>query len=372
MDNIVFAGSFDPITNGHLWVIKEALNISKKVTVFIAENPAKKSFFTKQQKAKLIFDTCVENGIEDRVSVHIIQNQFIAQASIDFGAEYMIRGIRSGIDFDYESVLQHANTDLIRGAKTLFVMPPRDLESVSSSFVKSLIGPVGWHMYVKKLVPLSVYNEIIKEYLIGQFKKHGLDETYHQMIDYCLFNYDLPGRYYHNVEHIIQCVSELDKLVTEFPYRILPLDVQNLLLAILFHDVVYGQKSPQSDEELSAEKLSGFIVNKPHHNKAVEYILLTQHLSQKRKENLTEAEKIMISIDLSILGQNPDLYNEYAQNIRKEYSYAPDIDYAKGRISALNTILANPPIFPSTCFSKYEARAHSNIKNEIQILQKGI
>jgi pantetheine-phosphate adenylyltransferase len=165
MEKIVFAGSFDPLTNGHLWVIQEGLEIAQKVCVFVAENNNKKTMFSAIDRKTMIEESCNAKGFKDRVEVIVVNNEYVANKAIQIGASHLIRGIRSSNDFDYEGLIQKTNADILGGAKTVFVMPPRDLESVSSSFVKTLVGPVGWHWHVKQFLPLPVYKRFLEDFV---------------------------------------------------------------------------------------------------------------------------------------------------------------------------------------------------------------
>ncbi len=73
----------------------------------------------------------------------VVQGDYTARAAKRHGIDYLIRGIRNTADFDYENLIQRANVDVLHGAKTIFVMPPRDLGSVSSSFVRGVTGAGG-------------------------------------------------------------------------------------------------------------------------------------------------------------------------------------------------------------------------------------
>ena len=79
MEKIVFAGSFDPLTNGHLWVISEALEIADKLMVFVAENVNKNTLFDSKDRKKMIEDSCRDNGFGDRVEVLIVRNEYVAK-----------------------------------------------------------------------------------------------------------------------------------------------------------------------------------------------------------------------------------------------------------------------------------------------------
>lgn len=365
MKKIVFAGTFDPITNGHFWIIKESLSFADKVLVFISENPTKKTMFDVQTRKSFIEKTAQENGIGDSVEVHVVKSEYVAQKAIALGAQYMVRGIRSASDFDYEMLIQKTNRDVLNGAKTLFLMPPRDLESVSSSFVKLLVGPVGWSSHVKKFVPNVVYQSWLEKYLYDELNSLNLFEQTNmkQFFDYCLKEYAKPNRHYHNLEHIVQCVTELKWFQANTENKLSDKDYIQLLVAILAHDVVYGEKANQTDEELSAIKVLQYLGG--DYANASDLVLITQHLTQNNKDNLTRLEELMISIDLSILAQDWEDYSEYAVKISKEYYYVPCDLYIEGRKAALQKILDKNKLFPSPEFANKEDKARENIKREL-------
>ncbi len=368
MEKIVFAGSFDPLTNGHLWVIQEGLNIAKEVVVFVAENNTKKTMFSAQERLEMIQKTCSALPNGDRISVMIINNEYTARKAIQIGATHLIRGIRSSGDFDYESLIQKTNTDVIRGAKTLFVMPPRELESVSSSFVKSLVGPIGWHFHIKSFLPPLVYENFLKKFIEKTFLEHfkpHLTQDYQastKFLDLVFSNYSAPHRHYHNLEHITHCLQEMLWLKNNFD---LSIDYTQLTVAILAHDIVYGQHSKDfTDEQLSSQLLLDIFGN--NFLLASSLVLATQHFITD-SSSLSEEAKIMRSIDLAILGQDQIMYNSYVANIKKEYCHIPQDVFNSSRLKALKS-LNEKTLFESPYFSHYEEIAHCNLNDEIYSL----
>ncbi len=75
-------------------------------------------------------------------------------------ADYILRGIRSSNDYEYERVMRHINGDMAPEITTTFLMPPRDIAELSSSMVKSLIGPDGWEQSVRRYVPAPVFEAL--------------------------------------------------------------------------------------------------------------------------------------------------------------------------------------------------------------------
>lgn len=155
MRKAVYAGSFDPITNGHLWMIEQSSNLFDKITVAIGINPNKKYTFNLDLRLEMLQRATQHI---DNVQVTTFESQYLVDYAKSIDAQWLIRGLRSMDDFEYEKSMRYFNQDLNPLIQTIFLMPPRDLVEVSSSFVKGLVGPTGWESAIKKYVPLSIYN----------------------------------------------------------------------------------------------------------------------------------------------------------------------------------------------------------------------
>ena len=108
----VYPGSFDPITNGHIDVLKRALNVFDKVIVLVADNPNKKSKFTTQEKVTMIKEAIDELHL-DGASVDSYSGLSVEYAK-KHGAACLIRGLRAVTDFEYELFfMSHAETSFI-------------------------------------------------------------------------------------------------------------------------------------------------------------------------------------------------------------------------------------------------------------------
>ena len=371
MKKIAFAGTFDPITNGHLWVIQEGLNIAEKVLVIIAVNSSKKSMFSDALRKTMIEESVKSIPGHENIEVILMKNEYVSQSAIEQGCDYLIRGIRSAVDFDYETLIQKTNTDILYGAKTLFVMPPRDLESVSSSFVKSLVGPVGWHWYIKDFVSPYVYNCWIEKYLKDFCQTLFKDEKVIDFIEFIKPYYNQKERKYHDLSHIAHCMQELEWAIAN--HKIDISDAKKVCLALLGHDVIYGEKNKdKSDEELSALLTSQWMKDNIFlsFNSDIVSSLIekTQYLSNKKITLNNDLEKLMCSIDLAILGQHKNIYENYTKTIRQEYMQYTDEEYKAGRIAALTKLKQIPQIYQAKEFFHYEKRAKINLDWELSQL----
>lgn len=372
MKKIAFAGTFDPITNGHLWCIEEALNIAEEVVVIIAVNSVKTPLFDDNTRKIMIEEAIKSIPNHEKITVKILKNEYVAQAAIlNFGCDYLIRGIRSALDFDYEALIQKTNTDVLSGAKTIFVMPPRDLEAVSSSFVKSLVGPIGWHWNIQEFIPDVVYRYWIKKYIKEVSLKFCQDNKMIDFVTEISQYYESDDRFYHNMEHLAHCLQELEWLDKNTVQSQNNLKI--LCIALLGHDVIYGSNMQgKSDEELSAQWTESWMINKEVLNKedAMTVKLLiekTQYLSKNISLD-TDLDKIMCSIDLAVLSKTKKVYCKYSANIRKEYQEVPEESYRLGRSVALKKLLSMPKLYECESFFQYESLARKNLNEEINQL----
>ncbi|MES2351627.1 MAG: pantetheine-phosphate adenylyltransferase [Pseudomonadota bacterium] len=379
MKKIGFSGTLDPITNGHMWVINEARSLADEVVVFLSENPAKKPKFTAEERKSIIALSCAEQGW-DNVSVVIVKGDYTARAAKKQGVHCLIRGIRTTADFDYENLIQQTNVDVLQGAKTIFVMPPRDLGSVSSSFVKALEGPIGWNWIMKKFVPGPGYHAWVLSWLRKEWETlwdyAHLDATAIAHADLWFVQltgataYGGKARYYHNLDHLVHGLCEIR--VWAANTRPDPADVDIVKQAFWFHDAEYGhsgEPGAMSNEEASAQLWLGSQLAHDMSD-AAELIRATDHFQEASIQH--RLKDIMLCVDLAILGQDEEVYQNYAQAIRREYSHLPDAKYRSQRSGALAHLSRKAEaglLYVDPYFAdQYNERAIDNMRREIASL----
>jgi predicted metal-dependent HD superfamily phosphohydrolase len=171
--------------------------------------------------------------------------------------------------------------------------------------------------------------------------------------------YRAPGRHYHNLAHIEDCLVKLahvDGLSED--------ERDTLSEAIWWHDVVYDP-TRTDNEELSAQLAEahvGFDIAR----EVGRLIRLTRTHAVEPGDRLGA---ILISIDLSILGAEPARYDAYAAAIRREYAHVPDADYRAGRAKVLRQFAERPFIFPDAGFAEmYDRQARENLARELASL----
>ncbi len=168
MTSAVFAGSFDPPTNGHLNIIRRASGLFDKLDVVVAFNPDKKSLFTPEERLEMLKSL---TAAFKNVSVHIWDKLIVDYAEKN-DANVLIRGIRNTNDFAYEFDLSLMNRNLDPKIETLFIPTEPKYVIVKSSSIKELASFGG---DVSEMVPEIVNNAIMKKYASGRPEKAAQD-----------------------------------------------------------------------------------------------------------------------------------------------------------------------------------------------------
>ncbi len=156
----VYAASLDPITNGHLWLIGKGLSLFDHLIVAIGVNPAKRPAFDIDLRLDLVRRSLAEAGITGSVEVDQFSGRYLVRYAESKGAGFLLRGIRTEADYGYERTLRHVNSDMKPEIESVFLMPPRELAEVSSSFVRDMVGPEGWEAAVSRYVTPCVLDAL--------------------------------------------------------------------------------------------------------------------------------------------------------------------------------------------------------------------
>lgn len=155
----VYAGSFDPVTVGHLWMVEQGVSLFDRLVVAVGINPDKRYTFPLEDRLAMLRESLRRFR---NLSVTSFSNLYLIDYAQEIGATHILRGIRSESDYEFERTMRNINGDLDSGVCTVFLMPPRDIAEVSSSMVKGLVGPKGWRRVVRKYVPEPVYRRLVK------------------------------------------------------------------------------------------------------------------------------------------------------------------------------------------------------------------
>lgn len=147
----LYPGSFDPITYGHLDILRRAKRLFDELVVAVVENPRKKSLFSAAERKRLVEASLREEGIR---AVRVVTYAgLLVDCARELGAVAVVRGLRATSDFDYEFQFALTNRDLDSDIESVFLMTAGQYSFLSSSLVKEIARYGG---DVSKFVPACV------------------------------------------------------------------------------------------------------------------------------------------------------------------------------------------------------------------------
>lgn len=145
----VFAGTFDPITLGHVDIVRRALDLFDEVVVAIGVNSNKKTLFSTEQRMAWV-KACFPG--ESRLTVDSYEGLTVEFCKTK-GAKFLVRGLRNGTDFDYEAHIAQLNKSLWNEVETVFVLSAPELSYISSTLVRDVIAHKGnYQQYLPEAV----------------------------------------------------------------------------------------------------------------------------------------------------------------------------------------------------------------------------
>jgi predicted metal-dependent HD superfamily phosphohydrolase len=174
--------------------------------------------------------------------------------------------------------------------------------------------------------------------------------------------YAEPGRFYHTLQHLGECFAALDCALhlAERP--------SELELAIWFHDAIHDTRALDNEERSAAwveEVLLGAGAPVLVAGRVCELILATKHADVPAERDA----RLLIDVDLCILGQADERYSEYELQVRREFGWVTDEAFRQGRADVLRSFLERPSVFTTSWFAeRLETRARANLSRSLREL----
>lgn len=156
MRKVVYPGTFDPITNGHIDLVERACRLFDRVVVAIAASNRKNPLFTMDERVALAQETLAHLPNVEVVGFDILLVEFVRQQN----AQAVVRGLRAVSDFEYEFQLANMNRALAPTMESLFLTPAEHLSYISSSIVREIAflgGDVS--QFVAKPVEMALHKK---------------------------------------------------------------------------------------------------------------------------------------------------------------------------------------------------------------------
>ena len=155
MRKVLYPGTFDPVTNGHIDIVLRARELFDAVVITVAINPGKMPLFTVAERVRMLQDCLKEY---DKISIDSFDGLVVDHAH-EVGAVGIIRGLRAVSDFEYEFQMALMNKKLAGDINTVFLMPHEKYTYLNSSIIRNLAS---LHSDVSEFVPPNV-NAALKE-----------------------------------------------------------------------------------------------------------------------------------------------------------------------------------------------------------------
>ncbi len=154
----VFAGSFDPITIGHVDIIKQALDVFDKLVIACGDNPSKSCLLKIDNRIKLIESSLFDdlNLPKDRISIEHFSKQLLMDYCNDHGYKFVVRGIRDTKDVSYEKELLTVYSETAPEIRFTYFFANNQIAHISSSLVKGLLEAKHCDRLLKKYLTPSV------------------------------------------------------------------------------------------------------------------------------------------------------------------------------------------------------------------------
>ncbi|NQY99879.1 MAG: hypothetical protein HRT45_04315 [Bdellovibrionales bacterium] len=191
-------------------------------------------------------------------------------------------------------------------------------------------------------------------FLMSQFSVPAAERI--EIVEKLFAKYSQEGREYHNLEHLLNCLWELDRLEDTIVNK------DRLELAIWYHDYVYSPKS-YGNEKKSAEAMLNDLSKYPGRIDLQDVKALI--VADAKNEDLSYDQQVFLDIDHSALGQGVFEYQAYQQSVYEEYRLVPSWVFKFKRKAVLTRLLARGVFHTSVFRAKYQEQAVENIKREL-------
>jgi pantetheine-phosphate adenylyltransferase len=158
----LFAGSFDPITNGHLDVVKSAVRLADRLVLAIGLHPGKAPLFSAAERVAMLEEICTPLGRYAGCEIACKTfDDLVVSAARREGATILIRGLRDAADFDYEMQMAGMNAAMAPEVQTVFLPASPEVRPITATLVRQIAGMGG---DVSAFVPALVAGRLKKKF----------------------------------------------------------------------------------------------------------------------------------------------------------------------------------------------------------------
>ncbi|MGE0749191.1 MAG: pantetheine-phosphate adenylyltransferase [Variibacter sp.] len=158
----LYAGSFDPVTNGHVDVVRQAMQLADKLVLAIGIHPGKTPIFSAEERAAMLEEVC--GPLARQAKCELACTTFkglVVTAAKEHGATVLVRGLRDASDFDYEMQMAGMNGAMAPAVQTVFLPASPEVRPITATLVRQIAGMGG---DVTPFVPASVAKRLAAKF----------------------------------------------------------------------------------------------------------------------------------------------------------------------------------------------------------------
>ena len=150
----LYAGSFDPVTNGHLDVVRNACRLVDRLVIAIGIHPGKTPLFPADERAQMLEEECGPLAKEQGAELAVVTfSDLVVEAARRNGASLLIRGLRDGTDLDYEMQMAGMNETMAPELQTVFLPASPSVRTITATLVRQIAAMGG---NIRPFVPAAV------------------------------------------------------------------------------------------------------------------------------------------------------------------------------------------------------------------------
>lgn len=158
----LYAGSFDPVTNGHIDVVRHAVRLADRLVLAIGVHPGKAPLFSADERLAMLEEICGPIAREAKCEIACVTfDDLVVMTARRLGANILVRGLRDGTDFDYEMQMAGMNEAMAPGVQTVFLPASPPVRPITATLVRQIAGMGG---DVSAFVPATVVARLKKRF----------------------------------------------------------------------------------------------------------------------------------------------------------------------------------------------------------------
>ena len=366
----IFYGFFDPFTLVDMEVVKQALQKYDELIIMVQHDDNAKYFYTVDERLELVQEAVSELPDSDKISILSCPAFRIVENAIRKNATVSVRGIRpstSDLQIETQQTIFCETSAALLGYKltTEYIYVTDEfLQSVSSTTAKQMLSSFHFTL-LAAMVPYNVYNSMMKNQFVSCIKEIFLHND-----DQCIAKRMLQEAYsergYHNLQHLGDMINMLYQYCMITTGKFIAKDYLDVLLAILWHDIIMEGDEKETAEEKSVKSLlhlAGEWTENINNDINREEIIGMIRATKLGFEATTEKQKLIADLDKAVLGTSfIPWWLRYNAGLRMEYWEVMDKEYLEGRIKFLRQLQNMDRIYQTDWFyQQFESQARRNI-----------